>query len=139
MDDQQQQSPDETTGATGSGSTRAPGSALFDAMRTRIDTWEKNEGEIGAMIAGEMRVVMDTVREAVLAELEADLRAIKDGANESAAGDPPAGYEELAPGCDALRIADECYHAGFDAMETAIRNWIYDQRQSEPNAEVTDA
>lgn len=66
---------------------------------------------------------------ALLDKLEADLRVIRDQANESAAGDPPPGYEELDREFDALRIADACYHAGFDAMEAAIRNWIYDQRE----------
>jgi hypothetical protein len=79
--------------------------------------------------AGSAASLAVTAGLAFLAKLESALCSIKNAANESAAGDPPAGYEQLAAESDALRIADECYHAGVSAMETAIRNWIYDERQ----------
>lgn len=62
----------------------------------------------------------------LLDKLEADLPSIKDAANEAGAGDPPAGYAELAG--DAARIADDCWSNGLAAMETAVCNWLHDQR-----------
>jgi len=64
-----------------------------------------------------------------ISDLKRDLRSIKDAANESAAGSPPAGYDDLEG--DALKVADECYRNGLDAMETAILNWIYDQEKAQ--------
>jgi hypothetical protein len=68
----------------------------------------------------------------LLDKLEADLRSIKDHANESGASSPPDGYEELDE-ILARPVADRCWQNGLDAMEAAIRNWIYDQRHNEPN------
>lgn len=59
--------------------------------------------------------------------LEAALLSIKDSANEMGAGYPPDGYDEIAD--DARAVADECWEGGLNCMETALRNWIYDQRQ----------
>lgn len=71
-----------------------------------------------------------------LARLVADIRSIKDQANENAAGSPPAGYDEL--GHVELLVADECYRNGLDAMETALLNWIHDQQNSAPVRDRTD-
>ncbi|WP_415907095.1 hypothetical protein [Oleiharenicola sp. Vm1] len=69
-----------------------------------------------------------------MVKLEAELASIKDAANEAGAGDPPEGYSELTG--DAARIADDCWVNGLNAMETAVRNWLHDQRRgAEPSAE----
>ncbi len=60
--------------------------------------------------------------------LKADMRSIKDAANEAGAGNPPEGYSEL----EDTKIADACYQQGMDCMETAILNWIHDQESSAP-------
>ena len=49
---------------------------------------------------------------------------------DNGSGDPPAGYEQLEPDSAALRIADNCWHGGMDAMETAVLNWFFDQQQA---------
>lgn len=69
-------------------------------------------------------------RAELLAKLEADLPSIKDAANECAAGNPPEGYTELEQA--SLNVADACYLHGLNAVETAVSNWIYDQRQATP-------
>lgn len=67
-----------------------------------------------------------TRKEEHYSKLVADMRAIKDQANEIGAGNPPDGYTELEP--TETAIADACYQGGLDAMETAILNWVYDQQ-----------
>lgn len=62
----------------------------------------------------------------LLLRLETELSAIRDAANENASGNPPDGYTELEP--QALAIADKCYLHGLSAMETAVSNWVFDQR-----------
>lgn len=61
----------------------------------------------------------------ILARLKADIKSIKDSANENGAGNPPEGYAEL----DDAKVADTCWQNGLDCMETAVLNWIHDQEQ----------
>ena len=68
--------------------------------------------------------------ERALVRLESDLRSIKDDANENGAGNPPDGYGYLDQNSQA--IADACFRLGLDSMETALSNWIYDQRNLAP-------
>lgn len=63
----------------------------------------------------------------LLTKLVADIPSIKDPANEAGAGYPPDGYDDLTD--EARAVADECWQNGLDCMETALRNWIYDQRE----------
>lgn len=91
----------------------------------------------GASVICKERIEYDNPSDALipvgaqLDKLEADLRSIKDAATESSAGDPPEGYDDL-DGTEAQRVADTCWQNGLDAMETAIRNWIHDQRALTP-------
>lgn len=66
----------------------------------------------------------------LLDALEAALPSIKNAAVEIGAGDPPEGYEQLPAGSPEVRTADACWHDGMSAMETAVRDWIFDQRQA---------
>ncbi len=66
--------------------------------------------------------------------LENALKGIESSAVDNGAGEPPAGYEQLEG--DALRIADECWHAGMDAMKTAILNWAHDTELAPGLAEI---
>lgn len=69
--------------------------------------------------------------------IEASVR--RGDAVERGAGDPPAGYEELEPGSDALRIADECWHNGMDVMKTTILDVLFDElRCDSPNTKFRD-
>ncbi len=70
----------------------------------------------------------------ILAKLGKELPAICDAANESASGCPPDGYTDLAPGSKELRLADNCYNHGLQAMQTAVSNWVFDERQERSKA-----
>lgn len=54
---------------------------------------------------------------------EADVRSIKDAANEMGSANTPEGYDEL----EDTKIADACFQHGIDCAVTAFQNWLYDQ------------
>jgi hypothetical protein len=88
-------------------------SALIEAFRKRADTWEREEGEVGALVAGEIRVV--------LGELERELAAAKgDCVTDNGWNNPMAASQHLSRKLAAVTAQRDTLLAALQLLLTKL-------------------